>query len=603
MRSRTNEGLKHTKWGVEKGCARPRGRESTDAPLLCCSLVAPRVRRGCLGFELATIPRMTPESLKQPPRTTPCPAARDFIPRSPLTLHQFARFYAPLAATSLLLTLTNPLLTSALSRSVNPELTLAGFGVAFSLCGVLYSPLLVGQQVAATKLLSGLRFGPIQNFWLRIGGLCSLVAVAVAFTPVGEWVFGGVMGVSGDIFDEARAAIALLAPVPLLTAVRAVHQGRLVAGHRTNLIAVATGARTAVVALVAVVLTRSTPGGAWVGAAAFTTGLLVETILVAGARAGAEGASHPVAAEGVEPGATDDRLLRFSAPLMVNELLWWSTPVLINSVLARSPFPAEAIAAFVVVEGVAWFLAAPVGQYQHVSIGLVDCKHAHRTLQRWSYLLATAVALLIAAVSIPQVRRAALGAVFGLDAGLLTDIGAALPLAVAYPLLYGHRQYLPGTVHSERPPRCGRVGCRAPCRERSGGGCDGTRPPGTGWGNAWGAVRGRRARRRGRVPRTGFPEASVVDVAGVTSDAAGSAVGRRSQMRQRFRLNRRPGPRVVTSVIPLLVGLAAGAGGSMGHLAAAIELTWIVLVLESSVPTTATFFPANSLDLSWSLNR
>lgn len=102
-------------------------------------------------------------------------------------------------------------------------------------------------------------------------------------------------------------------------------------------------------------------------------------------------------------------------------------------------------------------------------------------------------------------------------------------------------------------------------------------------------------------------------------------------MRQRFRLNRRPGPRVVTSVIPLLVGLAAGAcgeprpgadppdaassahlpagytmwmpGGSMGHLAAAIELTWIVLVLESSVPTTATFFPANSLDLSWSLNR
>ena len=45
-------------------------------------------------------------------------------------------------------------------------------------------------------------------------------------------------------------------------------------------------------------------------------------------------------------------------------------------------------------------------------------------------------------------------------------------------------------------------------------------------------------------------------------------------------------------------------GGSRGHLAArAIELTWIVLVLESSVPTTATFFPANSLDLSWSLNR
>ena len=33
----------------------------------------------------------------------------------------------------------------------------------------------------------------------------------------------------------------------------------------------------------------------------------------------------------------------------------------------------------------------------------------------------------------------------------------------------------------------------------------------------------------------------------------------------------------------------------MGHLAVAIEVTWIVPVLESSVPTTVTFFPANSL--------
>ncbi len=366
------------------------------------------------------------------------------MPTSSLTLSRFARFYAPLAATSLLLTLTNPLLTSAMSRSVNPAIALAGFGVAFSLCGVLYSPLLVGQQVAATKLLSGSLFGPIQRFWLRVGVLFSLVAVAVAYTSLGEWIFSGVMGVSGDIFDEARTAIAVLSPVPLLTAVRAVHQGRLVAGHRTRSIAFATGARTAVLAVVAVVLTVVTPGGAWVGAAAFSVGLMAETILVVRARAGADGAYHPVAAEGVAPAVTDDRMLRFSTPLMVNVLLWWSTPLLITSVLARSPFPAEAIAAFVVVEAVAWFLAAPVGQYQFVSIGLVDCRRTHRAVQRWSILLAMAVAVLVAVVALPAVRRTVLGAVFGLDPGLLADIGAALPFAVAYPLLYGHRQYYQG---------------------------------------------------------------------------------------------------------------------------------------------------------------
>jgi hypothetical protein len=367
-----------------------------------------------------------------------------------LTLTRFARFYAPLAATSLLLTLTNPLLTSALSRTVNPAVALAGFGVAFSLCGVLYSPLLVGQQVAATRLLAGRSFDPIQSFWLRIGALLSLLTLAIGFTRLGDWVLGGVIGVSGDIFDEARSALTLLAPVPLLTAARAVHQGRLVAGHRTNPIAFATGARTAVLAAVAVVLTLSTPGGAWIGAAAFTIGLLFETVLVACARPGDDGASRPVAAEGA-PGVTDDRLLRFSTPLVVNTMLWWSTPVLINSVLARSPFPAEAIAAFIVVEAVAWFLAAPVGQFQHVGIALVDCKRTHRAVHGWSLVLATAVALLIGLVSTPTVRGVVLGAVFGLDAGLLADIGAALPFAVAYPLLYGHRQYYQGLF-----TRCGR---------------------------------------------------------------------------------------------------------------------------------------------------
>ena len=375
---------------------------------------------------------------------------------SPLSLKRFVRFYAPLAATSLLLTLTNPLLTSALSRNVNPAVALAGFGVAFSLCGVLYSPLLVGQTVTATRLLAGRPFGPIRNFWLRIGAVLSVLTLAIATTRLGDWVVGGLIGVSGDVFDEARTAVALLAPVPLLTAARAVHQGRLVAGHRTNPIAVATGARTAVLAAVAIGLTLSAHGGAWVGAAAFTLGLLVETVMVLCTRTGTGGPAHAVAAEASVPGVVDDRLLRFSTPLVVNTLLWWSTPLLINSVLARSPFPAEAIAAFVVVEAVAWFLASPVGQFQHVGVALVDCKRSHRVVQGWALALATAVALVIGLVATPPVRRVVLGAVFGLDSGLLADIGSALPFAVAYPWLYGHRQYYQGLfTRCHRPDAVG----------------------------------------------------------------------------------------------------------------------------------------------------
>ena len=136
------------------------------------------------------------------------------MPSSSLTLRRFTRFYAPLAATSLLLTATNPLLTSAMSRSVNPAIALAGFGVAFSLCGVLYSPLLVGQQVAATKLLTGSLFWT--DFSVSGSGsawYCLSSQPRSGSHPLESSCFSSIMGVSGDIFDEARAAIVLLAPV------------------------------------------------------------------------------------------------------------------------------------------------------------------------------------------------------------------------------------------------------------------------------------------------------------------------------------------------------------------------------------------------------
>ena len=55
-----------------------------------------------------------------------------------LTLRQFAGFYAPLAATSLLLTFTNPLLTGALSLTVNPATAFGGVrGGVFALWGAI----------------------------------------------------------------------------------------------------------------------------------------------------------------------------------------------------------------------------------------------------------------------------------------------------------------------------------------------------------------------------------------------------------------------------------------------------------------------------------
>jgi O-antigen/teichoic acid export membrane protein len=366
----------------------------------------------------------------------------------------FSRFYAPLAATGLLLTATNPILTATVARSDDPIAVLAGFTVAFSLCGVLYSPLLVIQQVAATRLLEGGDLAPVRRFATLLGVALSVVAVVIAFAaPATEMIFHTLMGLEGRAFEEAVGALRVLWPLPILTAIKATHQGRLVAGHRTRPIAQATAVRTIGLAVTAFAL-AAWSGGAWVGGVAFTVGVTIETGLLAlAATPGLRDVRPTLGVEPEELGA----LLLFSWPLIVNVVLWWATPLIINAILARTQTPHLNIAAFAIVEAVAWFITSPVGQLQHASIALVDCPESHARVRPMAVSVAVTMFLVLVVASVAAVRVPILSLVYGgASPELLMAAGAAFPVAALYPLLYGHRQYYQGLfIRANHPTTVG----------------------------------------------------------------------------------------------------------------------------------------------------
>lgn len=335
-----------------------------------------------------------------------------------------------------------------MARSTDPATALAGYSVAFALCGVLYSPLLVVQQVTTKHMLEGGAFPPFRRFAVVTGLVFTALAAAIAFTPLGAWVFGELIGVTNGVFREATAAMRILWPVPFLTALRAANQGRLVAGHRTRPIAQATALRTVALAVIAGLFVVG-GGGAAVGAVAFIVGLILETIWVWFARADPPVAPHHTPQEMRD---LDRNLFKFSAPLMLNVLLWWTTPLIINGVLARTPEPAIALAAFAVIEAIAWFVASPTGQLQHASLALVNCPDSHRSVRRWGLVVAIAAAAVLGLIALPGVREAVLRLVFDLEPRLLREVAKGLPVAALYPLLYAHRQYYQGLyVRAGRP--------------------------------------------------------------------------------------------------------------------------------------------------------
>ena len=160
--------------------------------------------------------------------------------------------------------------------------------------------------------------------------------------------------------------------------------------------------------------------------------------------------------------ADRENVAAFSAPLMLNVLLWWATPLIINAVLARTANPDLALAAFGVVEAFAWFIAAPVGQLQHASIALVECSETHRRVRAWGAWVAFAMVATLLILALPAIREPLLRYVFALDPDLVALAGAALPIAAAYPFLYGLRQYYQGLF--VRSGRTGVVGAGAVLR-------------------------------------------------------------------------------------------------------------------------------------------
>ena len=348
-----------------------------------------------------------------------------------------ARFYGPLAGTSLLLTVTNPILTGALARVHNASAALSGFGVAFALTGVLYAPLLVVQPVAATRILQGLDPAHVRRLAMALGGALSAIAVLLAFSGVGLHLLRTGVGLRGQTLIEARSAMQVLWPVPILTALRSLHQGRLVAGRHTAPIALATALRTMALAGVAAFLAMRSRG-AWLAGAAFPLGLTVETTTVALAPAGAKAGLRSRGRERATP------LANLSGPLVLNVVLWWATPLLITSVLARTPDAGLAIATFVVVEATGWFLAAPVGQLQNASIAWVDSVEAYRRVGMFALAIALCTTAVLVVLTLPAFREQVLWSWFHLDPGLMGPSLRAFPLTVGYPLLYAYRQYHQG---------------------------------------------------------------------------------------------------------------------------------------------------------------
>src|SRR5262249_21776229 len=143
-------------------------------------------------------------------------------------------FHMPLAATTLLTLLAQPMTSAALARLASPRATLAAWPVAFMLLLVMRGWGLALQEITVAQARDPEARPTLRRFAWLVGGITSCLIALIAITPLLGFYLNGVVHLPVDLQGYARVGIGAGVFLPLLTALGSWARGLLVAEGATK---------------------------------------------------------------------------------------------------------------------------------------------------------------------------------------------------------------------------------------------------------------------------------------------------------------------------------------------------------------------------------
>lgn len=196
-----------------------------------------------------------------------------------LTWKRFASFYAPLALTPMITIVIQPIGSWAMCRMANPLMSLAAWPAVYGLVFLSRTAGYAFNEVVVT--MAGLPGGcaALRRCGYWIAGCATAVLLVLAVTPLGEFWFASVTGLSPELTTLASSSLLIAILMPGYAVAQNYHQGVLVHEQRTRAITEAVVIYLAIcsVCLLIGVVMLPTFQGIQVALASFTIAGLAQT--------------------------------------------------------------------------------------------------------------------------------------------------------------------------------------------------------------------------------------------------------------------------------------------------------------------------------------
>ena len=199
---------------------------------------------------------------------------------APLTVRTAVLFFAPLILTTELHQLSHSLVHAFLARLGDPTTTLAAFSIAFAFNTTFSGIVAVGTQAGMSYITDKRSFWRIARFYFLVALVPFVLIESVALSPLGDWLFGRMMGASPEVTRLAKAASAVMGLWIFPNQIRNITTALCMMRRRTMLISHSTMIRLVSQALMLMVLPFWMEG-AVAGAASLVGCMAVEAAYMA----------------------------------------------------------------------------------------------------------------------------------------------------------------------------------------------------------------------------------------------------------------------------------------------------------------------------------
>lgn len=309
-----------------------------------------------------------------------------------LSNKKILKFWLPLSATWLMMSVEGPFLTAVIARMSNPEFNLAAYGVAFSFALIIESPVIMMMSASIALVRDRYSFLKLRNFVYSVNILITLFIIILVIPPVFYFITLNLMKLPQQVAVLTHKAVILLIPWPAAIGYRRFYQGIMISSNATRRVAYGTVIRMLTMFIVSITLiTFFDLDGVLIGASALSSGVIMEALASRFMVSKFVKNVKQKFGNDISHNLSYQEIVKFYYPLALTSFISLGIHPVVTFFMGRSDRALESLAVLPVLNSLVFFFRSFGLSYQEVGIALMGENDHYIKLKNFAVVLGIAV--------------------------------------------------------------------------------------------------------------------------------------------------------------------------------------------------------------------